>query len=156
DPPTNWQFATGHRQWYAMTKIGIEAAAKHAVALAADYDVYMGVLPRNGRGGTAKDVPIAGCLWADVDGSAAGAVGALELVRDTVRNQTLPAPHILNISGGGVHCYWLLSDTVAFADLEARFRFKMLLKRLVHVIGGEDAEAPHADGSRADVASILR
>ena len=153
DAPPRWNARTpyGIRQWFTFTPAGIRAGAAHARLLAECYEVYMGVLPRVGRTGKQENVDQSLWLWSDIDGGFDGVEGAYRLLRAS----GLPTPHMIVISGNGLHCYWCLSEVVEFADIDDRFRFKMLLKRLCNAIGGREPNA-HADSSRADVASILR
>ncbi len=155
--PANWQSFTlyGIRQWYPLTAQGIEAAAKHALAIARRYEVYFGVLPRHKRGGKRNDVPFANVLWCDVDGGNGTPQDCLALVLSHVRAGRLPAPDVIVGSGGGCHCYWRLKEPVPFHSDADRREFKELLKRLVETIGGE-VPGVHADSSRADIASVLR
>lgn len=149
DPPWYWRSQTRMREWFLLS--ATEAAAAHALGAAARTDVYMGVLPRSGRKGGQADVPMAAWLWADVDGGAEGWQGSVALVKKS----GLPRPHLAVVSGGGVHCYWRLSDVERLDSDRDRQAFKELLQRLCKAIGGEKRQA-HADSSRADSASILR
>jgi len=141
----------GLRRWYPLTQAALRAMARHAVSLAASYDVYCGVLPRVGHQGTQQAVTAARWLWCDIDGGSAGVEGARKLLASA----DVPAPHMVVISGNGLHVYWRLSEVVPLPDPDARSRFKLLLQRLCRAIDGE-APGAHADSSRADVASILR
>jgi hypothetical protein len=149
--PYYWASHTGWREWFVLNETGICGAVRHALRLSEKFETYFGVLPRVGRRGTKEDVRAAGWLWADVDGGDGEVDGALDLVG----RSALPAPHIRVVSGGGLHCYFRLSEVVRLDDAEERRRFKELLKRLCRAIGGT-SPAPHADSSRADTASILR
>lgn len=155
--PGNWQFLTprGKRDWFPLTRSGLEQATAHALALAGRYEVYFGVLPRNGESGKAVDVPSGFCLWCDIDGGVEGVQEAQARLEATVKSGRLPRPSFVVVSGGGLHVYWLLAAPISLLEQEDRHRFKQILKRLCCVIGGESSGA-HADTSRADVASILR
>ncbi len=152
-PPHNWRSRTpwGTREWFRLAPRGISGAAAHCARMATFYDVYFGVLPRQGRSGTQSDVSFAAWIWSDVDGGTDGVPGAVRIVRES----HLPLPHIAVISGGGLHCYWRLTTVVELRDVEAHQTFKNVLKRLCMRIGGQSTGA-HADWSRADTASILR
>jgi hypothetical protein len=131
------------------------AAALDCIEWSRDWTVYQGVLPRRGEGGKVEHVPYAGYLWVDVDAGDETLADACALIKAA----DIPPPHIAVLSGSGVHAYWRLSEPISLGlspspvihpDL-----FKGVLKRLVLAVGGKPPLA-HADGSRADTASILR
>ncbi len=140
-----WRF----RQWFPLS--GSLGAVKCATALMQRFDVYMGVLPRNGRHGGKYDVIGASWLWCDVDGGSEGAEGSARLVHLS----DVPRPHMAVKSGNGLHCYWRLQEMVELSSPADCDAFKDTLKRLVLTIGGKAPNA-HADSTRADTASILR
>jgi hypothetical protein len=72
-----------------------------------------------------------------------------------VKRSGLPNPHIAIISGGGLHCYWLMSEAVALATESAKANYKSTLRRVCLAIGGK-APFAHADTTGADIARILR
>ena len=149
------------RRFFSLESRLLEEAIEHAARCTEAFDVYCGVLPRlkvavgQKQTGRAEDISLARWLWCDVDGGSGGAEGASDLVLDSVHAGKLPAPNLIVCSGGGLHVYYRLTDLVTMLDMEARRAFKGLLHRLVLTIGGT-SPAPHADSSRADVASILR
>ncbi len=152
--PQGWQFHTGKaRRWFSLSQL-LEAT-KHALSIVERGNVFFGVLPRIGESGKGADVPLAGCLWCDVDGGTEGVEGAKSLLEVALRSGKLPPPHVQIVSGNGLHLYWNLSEPVPLDTDEARQRFKALLQRLCKVIGG-NSEGAHADLARCDVASILR
>jgi hypothetical protein len=142
---------TGPRAWFPLTPACFQQAAQRAVGLGSAWDVYMGVLPRLGNRGGRYDVPFACWLWCDVDGGEEGIEGA----KARVEAADIPLPSVAVVSGSGLHCYWRLTEPAALSDKADCDRFQAVLKRLVKAIGGT-APAAHADGSRADTASILR
>lgn len=139
------------RAWYCLEPKYLRNAAAYAESLAADFDVYFGVLPRQERTGRQEDVYFASCLFADVDGGEEGVQGAV----GRIKAAPIPKPHIAIESGNGCHCYWLLPEPVALPDNDSRARFKMTLRRLCKAIGGT-SPAAHADSSACEVARILR
>ena len=149
EPPWWWRSQTGRRQWFTLS--AIEAASNHCLRACGETDVYMGVLPREGRKGGREDVPCACWLWCDVDGGGDGPEGSVRLLKES----GLPRPHMAVMSGGGVHAYWLLSEVFDLVDEGSRQHFKRVLKRVCLAIGGKSPEA-HADASGADPARILR
>ena len=152
--PHNWQFRTGKRQWFPLTPEGIESAARYVLGCQGRYEMYCGVLPRIGNGGKTSDVRATRWLWCDVDGGETGVRGATDLLHAAEREGLL-IPTLTVVSGNGLHLYWQLDETVDLLDEQARNRFKALLQRLCLHIGGK-TPSPHADSSRAEVASILR
>lgn len=149
------------RQFFPLEAQPLEQAVAHAMRCVEVFDVYCAVLPRRKaltgqkQTGKAEDVTVSRWLWCDVDGGNRGAEGASDLLLDSIRTGKLPAPNLIVCSGGGLHIYYRLAEAVAIPDQEARHAFKGLLHRIVQTIGGV-SPAPHADSSRADVASILR
>jgi hypothetical protein len=140
---------TGPRSWYPLDRL--EMAGRQALSLSHQWEVYVGVLPRLGCTGGRYDVPSACWLWCDVDGGEEGVEAAIS----RVKRSGLPKPHLVVMSGGGLHCYFRLAAQTELPDRDACDRFKAVLKRLVRAIGGTPPGA-HADSSRADTASILR
>jgi hypothetical protein len=121
------------REFYAADDL-VEVASE-VVRRAARSDVYVGILPRQRRGGTREDVvPEVRVLWADCD--TAEAVAALA--------EFVPRPSITVASGSGEnrHAYWLLRDAVSVEVAETANR------RLAWLLGAD----PHC----TDAARILR
>lgn len=157
---------------FVLEECGLEGASNCARHLAKERDVYVGVLPRTGRGRYAVDVPYACWLWCEVDGKDAGAEGAKGLVEAALGNG-LPFPAMIVNSGGGVHVYWPLAAPVRFDDAVSRSQFKETLRRLAWAVGGleweQDAQGrvtgklkpvhaylPYADPTCCEPARILR
>lgn len=140
------------RRWFGLEPEYLERAARWCIEISHEYDVYVGVLPRMGRGGFARDVQYARMLWADVDaGNDPGAV--FDLLK---ASEMLPHMGAMVVTAsGGAHVYWPLSATHSLADAEARQRYRTLLKRVVTAIGGQKP-GPHADGNSAEEARVLR
>lgn len=153
DAPWNWATQHNERRWFRVNSyLAVPSAVLHCARLAHKYDVYFGVLPRQGQKGNIDSVPGSNWIWCDVDAG----TDNYEAVVAKIKASKLPTPNAAVRSGtAGLHCYWKLSEYTEFPDREARDKFKALLKRLCATIGGE-APACHADGARADVASILR
>lgn len=139
------------RRWYLPQQPYLDNAAAYAESLGADMDVYFGVLTRVGRSGSQDDVPLATCLFADVDGGDEGVAGAVKRIKEA----DVDLPDVAVQSGGGIHGYWLLDTPVPLPDREARQSFKKTLRRLCLAIGGASPNA-HADPAAAEVARILR
>lgn len=82
------------------------------VASSTTLNVYFGANPRRDRGGRkAADVPLARCLFVDLDGLSVDAAAMY------LRETALPAPTAAVFSGGGVHYYWRLEEPIT--DLAA-------------------------------------
>lgn len=139
------------RKWYSLAPQYLANAASYVDGLKNDFDVYFGVLPRAGRSGSQKDVWYASCLFADVDGGEEGVPGSIARIKACI----VPLPNIAVQSGNGIHCYWLLSETVSMWEHSERETFKSTLRRLARAIGGHSPNA-HADMSACEVARILR
>lgn len=140
------------RRWFGLESEYLRRAAQWCVDLSYQYDVYVGVLPRIGRGGYARDIAYARMLYCDVDagGDPNGVSSLLE------RSGLLPyASAVVEMPSGGAHLYWALSDTVDLADAETRAAFRGALKRIVLGIGGP-RQGAHADGNAAEEARVLR
>lgn len=139
------------RQWFGLDRTA--QAAEACMGLAETMDVYVGVLPRRGHGGRMGSVPWGGWLFADIDGGDEGVAGAVQLVAREPRKWA--APHMMVVSGGGVHCYWRLREAAELADAEQRAAWKAAEKGLVAAIGG-NSQGAHADPQATDIARILR
>jgi hypothetical protein len=115
------------RNFYPST----EAAAREAVSLGLNHDVYVGVAPRWGSDGTGVGVRRLGALWADLDAKGEHTVGSrLRQLEDL----TCP-PSILVLTGRGCHAYWLLSRP---ADgLEQLKQAEGVMRRLGQGLGGD-------------------
>lgn len=93
----------------------MESAERAISDHSAHTDVYIGVLPRQRRGGTRADVVGAGStLWADCD--TPQSIEALA--------EFLPRPSVTVASGSGDHChaYWRLAEPVSLTMIEAANR----------------------------------
>lgn len=83
------------------------------------------------------------CLFAEYDGCAAAALQHL----DELWRNGLPYPSAIIHSGGGLHCYWLLEDTVPVTDSN-RAQLAHLQAAWVDLVG--------ADDGAKDLARVLR
>lgn len=146
--------APAPRQWHPLNALGLESAAKNAVLWGSQFNVYVGVLPRVGRGGGQADVSCACFLYADLDGGDEGPEGAW-CILDSSLQSGLPEPNLIVGSGGGLHAYWRLLHIFEIHTPTDRLIFKMLLQRLSRKIGGQLPLA-HADPAAAEIARILR
>lgn len=92
----------------------------------AKYDVYYGVLPRTGRGGTADHVVDAvNVVWADIDAKAMpGERGIIDGKQEAwIRLTRMDTPPTIIVdSGNGYHGYWMLREPIAWRQAEAIMR----------------------------------
>ena len=88
-------------------------------------DMYFGANPRNRRGGgTAKDVNMARCLYADFDGGT-----TIEQAKMKIEESLIPEPTAIVATGGGVHAWWRLSEPCLDMDIHCAHQ-KALAARL--------------------------
>jgi hypothetical protein len=145
-----------------------EAAAKDALAeCQAGNEVYFGVGLRRkglrgGRGGAA-DVNVVTCLWADIDFAGIGHVDTRKVLppsTDDARkliHSINPLPSIAIHSGGGFHCYWLLTEAFEITnskDLDeitlASKRWNQTIQQFAKSMFGWDVDATW------DISRVLR
>ncbi len=131
------------REWFDNAE---EAAAYVAASVAHGDDVYIGALPRTGRGGAIEDVGARAWLWADLD---YGTDGHKKAANHPTREAALAAlrgagiePTLVVATGGGIHAWWCLTEPAAPAEWDRAIR------RLNAAIGG--------DPNTLDCARILR
>ena len=101
-------------------------------------DLYWGVaVRRDSTSGALKNCLHLTTLFVDLDFKA---FPSAEAAREKLQQFPLQPSYIVN-SGGGLHCYWLLTDPI---DLQTRAAdAKDLLRRLARAIGGDmDAAEP--------------
>ena len=88
-------------------------------------DMYFGANPRaNKKGGTAKDVNMARCLYADFDGGT-----TVEQAKMRIEESLIPEPTAIVATGGGVHAWWRLSEPCLDMDIHCAHQ-KALASRL--------------------------
>lgn len=101
-------------------------------------NVFFGVNPRSGAGGSKKHVVHCRALWADLDDARPG---------DQSRWQSLPQPTLIVDSGRGVHLYWKLATPYSLASTRDRERLEQLLKGIYTELNADSVQ---------DVARLLR
>ena len=150
------------QHWFGVKEQFLQKAADYCARHRTDTNLYMGVLPRQGRSDRANDCPYTAWLWCDIDAGEDEPEAPMTLLSKACAS--LPLPRIVVCSGvyqtdagkcSGLHCYWPLETVEPLHDSASRARFKGVLKRLALAIGGEVPLA-HADSSGADIARILR
>ncbi len=104
-------------------------------------DVYFGVHPatamgRPGQRSTTATVAALACLYAEFDAKdfTGGKAESLSHVEALA-----PPPSAVVDSGGGYHCYWLLSEPWLIHNEDERQRARELQARWVEVVGGDRA-----------------
>lgn len=113
----------------------LDAVARSGLDLCVDHEVYVGVLPRERRGGGRDDLrPFAATVWADLDSADASRRAAV----------FTPPPSLLVRSGGPghAHAYWALDRELPVEQIEA--------------LNAALAERLGADGASVDGPRILR
>lgn len=140
------------RRWFGLAPEYLVKAADYCRAMAPTHDVYVGVLPRRGKGGFARDVTHARMLFCDID-AGDDPSGVFDLLSGSATIMHLSA--LVETPSGGAHVYWGLSVTEDLANSEARAAYRDALKRVVRAIGGRKPGA-HADARATDEARILR
>jgi energy-coupling factor transporter ATP-binding protein EcfA2 len=111
-----------------------EAAASWTVTHTSPLvELYYGINPRFGRGGTTEDVSRIVCAWADLDfkhfaseDEAMQVVDGFDLVPTTIVK-----------TGGGLHLYWALREPLDATENPGRMR--AMLERLYYRLGRLDA-----------------
>ncbi|XAM00050.1 AAA family ATPase [Phycisphaeraceae bacterium D3-23] len=94
--------------------------------------VYFGANPRPKRGDSTNDtIRDCRCLFADFDGGT-----TWEEAEHRIDNAGLPAPSAVVRTGGGVHCWWRLTDATDPAT------FKATVQGLIATLGSD--KAPNA------------
>ncbi len=112
------------------------------------YGVYFGVCKRATKGGKKADVMGATALWADIDCVVNGQNidGLLKLIGEMPANIQ---PSAVIHSGGGIHCYWFLSEDATF-DYSDKYTVEQIEeanRNLAYLVGGDNV---------ADVTRVLR
>lgn len=137
----------------------LQRAADYAKAQAADWDVYVGVLPRSRkpsafRGGSAQDVSAAAWLWCDIDAGQSPQSDVTAFLRVIAAN--FPSPRMIVLSGsGGTHLYWRLDGAESLRDEAARGLYKFMLQRLVATVQ-DLSSVVKVDPACAEIARVLR
>jgi P4 family phage/plasmid primase-like protien len=83
-------------------------------------DVYFGINPRIGNGGKKENVHYVSAFHAEIDYGSLGhkkqsAHGSYEAALNAIQTFHLE-PTIITHSGGGFHCYWVLSNPINVSD----------------------------------------
>ena len=96
-----------------------------------NYDVYIGVLPRSAKRGTADSVQTARWLWADFDSKCMSE----ELIQEAISSADMVVK-----SGHGTHAYWQLTTPWALDTYTKREKFTLLLQKVQSRLSGGVAD----------------
>ncbi len=114
-------------------------------------DVYFGVNPRIGNGGKKENVHYLSAFHAEID---YGVIGHKKESPNTTYEEALniiqtfnPEPTVVIHSGGGFHCYWVLSNPVKVSDIGVDV-LESINKSLSQKLGG--------DPGTHDISRVLR
>ena len=114
-------------------------------------DVYFGVNPRIGGGGKKENIPYLSAFHAEIDYGKTGhkKESPHEAYDDALSaiQSFEPEPTIVNHSGGGFHCYWVLSNPVKVSDIGIPV-LESINKTLSEKLGG--------DRGTQDISRVLR
>lgn len=135
-----------------------------AIEMRDSVDVYFGIGTRKRdlgkyKRGSSADIHSIPCLWVEIDilggHHAADDLPTREQADEILQSFHL-SPSIINHSGGGLHCYWLLDHTYLIESEDDRLYMSKLMKEFQQVfisIAGE--QGFHVDHT-ADLARVLR
>lgn len=128
-----------------------EAAEKACQLLQQGFDVYFGVNPRIGNGGKKENVQYLSAFHVEIDYGQTGHKKAspLESYENALNviQAFSPEPTLIVHSGGGFHCYWVLSNPVKVADIGIPV-LESINKTLSQKLGG--------DPGTQDISRVLR
>ena len=113
------------------------------------FDVYFGINPRTGNGGKKENIHFISAFHAEIDYGTTGhkklpLCKTYEECLETIQSFT-PEPTISVHSGGGFHCYWVLSNPIRVSDVGL---LEGINKTLSEKLGG--------DQGTHDISRVLR
>jgi putative DNA primase/helicase len=129
-----------------------QEAANHAYQLLQQgIDVYFGISPRIGGGGKKENVHYLSSFHAEIDYGEVGhkkspTYKTYEEALNTIQSFQ-PEPTIVVHSGGGFHCYWVLSNPVKVSDVGINV-LENINRTLSEKLGG--------DPGTQDISRVLR
>lgn len=114
-------------------------------------DVYFGVNPRTGRGGKKENVHFVTAFHAEVDygqdGHKKNSIHENYEKALAAINNFSPKPTMVNHSGGGFHCYWVLESPLNVKDTGLQ-KVESINRNLSEALGG--------DRGTQDISRVLR
>ena len=157
-----WTSEDKKTRWFNVEDI--ESMVDEAMNLRDLHNVYFGLGVRNKnlgqfQRGTSADVMSLPCVWIEIDTKdgvhAADNLPTKEEVQSIL--DTFPLePSIINHSGGGLHCYWLLEDSAKIrSDKDLKSAERMLSRFQSVFIQLARVKQLHIDNT-ADLARVLR
>jgi len=103
-------------------------------------DVYFGVNPRTGKAGRKENVHYVTAFHAEVDYGTDGhkKKSDYETYDEAIKSITKfnPQPTLINHSGGGLHCYWVLSSPVKTDEIGVE-ELESINKYFLRKLGGD-------------------
>jgi len=158
-----WTAADKKSSSFENTGEGRADAAEYAASRANEADVYFGLglhpkaLPASSRG-KADGVAGIGCVWADVDFGPGhkNPVAPDEATARRIVESVEPKPSMIVHSGGGLHCYWLLTEPWVFASDDDREKAKALVPAWQDRLRAAFAREGYTLDSTGDLARVLR
>jgi len=116
-------------------KRSLTSAFNRATALNGDgYGVYFAPCLRQTKSGKADAAALLPALWVDLDCDDDSARRATALEKLYAFN---PPPSAIIDSGGGLHAYWLLKESVPLIDEATRKQTASILRGLFSALGGD-------------------
>nr|WP_321258936.1 hypothetical protein [uncultured Pseudodesulfovibrio sp.] len=142
-----------------------ESIIAAALAKAPTHNVYYGLglqakAPAPGKRGKAEDVTCITCLWVEIDVQGDG--HKADNLPPTIEEALALAyrfpvpPSIIVMSGGGIHCYWLLDKPLVFSNEEEREAGKTTVRRFQATIRDYAAENDWKVDNTSDISRVLR
>ena len=103
-------------------------------------DVYFGVNPRTGKAGKKENVHYVTAFHAEVDYGTDGhkKESDYETYDEAIKAITKfkPQPTLINLSGGGLHCYWVLRTPVKTDEIGVK-ELESINKYFLQQLGGD-------------------
>lgn len=159
---TLWTSEDKETHWYKVQDV--EKAAKHAMKLSGSKNVYFGLGLRKENLGKYKrgknlDIISLPCVWVEIDVKggihAADNLPTMEEVQSFL-NRFPIEPSIINHSGGGLHCYWLLDQPARINNHENIKSAERMLSRFQAVFINLANTMGLKIDNTSDLARVLR
>lgn len=126
------------RQYFCETEL--DAAEQAYELLNEEWDVYFGVNPRTGKGGKKENVHYVSVFHAEVDyGDTGHKKEPVHLTHDdalSAINAFPIQPSVIVHSGGGFHCYWVLSNPLKVESAGLKL-IEGINRNLLKALGGD-------------------
>ena len=103
-------------------------------------DVYFGVNPRTGKAGKKENVHHVSAFHAEIDYGTDGhkKKSDYETYDEAIKaiSKFNPQPTLINLSGGGLHCYWVLRTPVKTDEIGVK-ELESINKYFLQQLGGD-------------------